>query len=160
MREIESLSETDFIDHPVWRFSGGDTKVSPLKKLPCSNLNGKIVGTYVELSNGDRFPALLGNIELDNPAMTEQFLTLSILKNGKWFHLARYHDLDYETRGPSALEEFLELSTEEVFPIKYDISLFVVADKSCSTGSIGRDPRQRLSMEDLMLLVVPKVIEP
>jgi hypothetical protein len=35
--------------------------------------------------------------------------------------MARYHDIDSDTRGPDALAAFLKMKKEEIFPITWDI---------------------------------------
>jgi hypothetical protein len=157
MRDIETLREPDINDFPVWRYSGGETNVIPVKKLPCANLVGKIVGTYVTLSNGTRVPAILGNMDVDDKKVNDHFLTISILFNEKWFHLARYHDFDFDSRGPIALAAFLKLRCSDVFPIEFDVSSVVKGSPSACRGLIVGDVKDKLSEDELMELIVPVV---
>jgi hypothetical protein len=110
---IEELQIADFKEHPVWEFVNDDTldetAVRPVESIPVPTLCGKVVGTMVQFSNRSIVWATLGNIDENDPRSTQQFLALSIERDGKWFHLSRYHDFDSATRGPEALANFLGL---------------------------------------------------
>jgi hypothetical protein len=97
------------MDRRIW--------VRSVTVLPVSKVTGKIVGTPVLLASGREVWALIGNVDSTNPRLTEHFLTLSIEREGKWFHLARYHDCDYAERGPDALAQFLGVPVTDIFPI-------------------------------------------
>ena len=96
----------------------------------------------------------LGNIDLDSARSTQHFLTLSVERGRRWFHLARYHDVDRAREGPLALAHFLELTPAEVFPISYDVSVHVVGDVNVTRGSILAEPVERLSSSELIALAV------
>ena len=93
--------------HPIWRFVTDDdpdeTWVLPVNGRRVSRLAGKIVGTEVMLADVPDSWAVFSNIEPDDEQLTEQFLSLSLFVNGRWFHLARYHDFDARMRGPGWL---------------------------------------------------------
>ncbi len=155
MKPIANLTTEDLATHPVWNYledRRGNVVVSPVLRLPVPSLKGRLVGCQVTLSNGQRQWADLSNIDLHNEKATSHFLTLSITKNGKWFHLARYFDADYARRGPSALSAFLELPVQEIFPISYDISPFVRQAVIPTSGVIPAEPPVRLSEEELTRL--------
>jgi len=86
--------------HPVWEFVSNDepaeTDVHPVVQVPTDSLENRIVGAEVELANGSRVWALLGNIDVKDSRRTRHFLTLSLFVRDEWFHLARYHDVDCE----------------------------------------------------------------
>lgn len=149
---VDELTEKDFQTHPVWEFSSieepDETVVVPIKKLPTPNLDGKIVGCEVIFSNGSSHTAMLGNVDTENPKSTEQFLGISIWKNGKWFHLSRYFDPDYKQNGPAALSKFVGVNVQEIFPISYDIRKYSRGKKGSLVGKILKEPRKRLSSED------------
>ena len=65
----------------------------------CS-LASRIAAAQVALHKGRRLWATLGNIDLRTSRSTRHFLTVSLYIDDAWFHLARYHDLDVEERGP------------------------------------------------------------
>src|SRR5262249_37701259 len=121
MKTVDSLSIEDLRRHPVWQYAtrerADETSVRPIKRLPASNLTGKVVGVPVVLANGRKVWALIGNVDATNPRLTTHFLTLSVERDGRWFHVARYHDFDYEERAPEKLAAFLGLAVNEVFPI-------------------------------------------
>src|ERR1043166_3289623 len=126
-KRIEDLDLTDVESFSVWQFTNedseaGDTIVRPIKQTPVKNLNGRVAATQVRLSNGTRIWALIGNVDTENPRLTEHFLTLSVFRGGEWFTMARYHDSDAAERGPTALARFLGLTVDEVFPISSDSS--------------------------------------
>ena len=159
-KRAESLTVEDLIAHPVWMFTGsdrkGETVVRPVGRLPVTSLSGKILGTTVTLANGSDVWALLGNIDQNNARLSEHYLTISIERAGRWFHLARYFDVDYARRGPEALATFLSLPPEQLFPITYDVRNYVSGgDPAALCGAIPRLPRKRLSIEELAALAVP-----
>ena len=104
LKPVESLTVADLRANPVWKYANndemGETSVRPVKKFPVANLAGKIIGAQVRLSSGLAVWALIGNINSNNKRLNKHFLTLSLERDGKWFHLARYHDFDFDTRGP------------------------------------------------------------
>lgn len=124
-------------------------------RLPVATLVGKLVGTEVMLANGESAWALVGNVDPTNVRMTEHFLTLSIERDGRWFTLARYHDIDYAEKGPDALARFLGLPVDAVFPIRYDIRRFVKGEIDALNGTISKEPRERLSRAEIIALAVP-----
>ena len=93
-KPIASLQISDLEKHPLWQFAiddeAGDTAVQSLKRLPVSTLAGKIVGRHGpvcqrRISGG----GTVCNLDARNPEMNEHFLTLSIERNRRWFHLQR-----------------------------------------------------------------------
>ena len=158
-KPVESLQPIDFGIYPVWQYvnsdAAGETSVRPVARLPVASLNGKLVGVQVLLANGTATWALIGNVDTKNPRMTEHFITILLHKNCQWFALARYHDFDTDTRGPSALAKFLGLEVDEVFPISYDLSRFVKGGPKALRGSILKEPRERLSRSEIIALAVP-----
>src|SRR5947199_6129775 len=108
---VESLTVADFKAHPVWEYLNddeiGETMVRPVEKLPVESLDNIELGTQVRLANGSKVWAIVGNFDVTNPRATGHFLFLSIERGGKWFHLARYHDVDFASGSPEALARFL-----------------------------------------------------
>lgn len=154
MKRVEDLTVADLAEHPVWEFVGGELTVAPVVDLTVDSLLNRIVGTQVQLANGSRAWGTLSNVSLRNARSTSQFLTLSIENKGDWFHLGRYHDVDYDERGPKQLAEFLGLPITSVFPILYDISNVVSADPALVKGSIPLEPQERLSRDELIQLAL------
>jgi hypothetical protein len=159
MKPIESLLPADLATSPVWRFvssAGSDeTWVQPVRRLPVSSLSGKMVATEVTLANGKRVWALIGNVDVNDPRLTQHFLTLSIERDGRWFRLARYHDHDYSTHGPEALASFLALPVDVVFPIAYDVRQYSRGKPAALAGEVHKEPRERLTRSQLIALAVP-----
>jgi hypothetical protein len=147
-------------EHRVWEFmpesaERDETWVRPVSRLPVHSLSGRIVVSSVRLANGEEVLALIGNVELNDPAKNDHFLSLCVLKpSGERFHLARYHDVAYKREGPEALAEFLGLSLEEVFPIEYDLSSIARGEPESVKGIIPLKPRVRLSRSELIALAV------
>jgi hypothetical protein len=159
IKPIDSLQVADLQAHPVWQYTnreGADeTFVRPVKEAPVDDLAGKIVGTEVMLANGQRVWALIGNVDPTNAKLTQHFLTLSVERGGRWFMLARYHDFDYAEKGPEVLADFLRLSVEDVFPVRYDIRQYVKGKADALSGDIPREPRERLSRAEIIAMAVP-----
>lgn len=159
VRPVDSLRVEDLQAFPVWQYTGRDagdeTYVRPVRRTPVTSLTGRVVGTQVVLGNGERVWALIGNVDPNNPRMTEHFLTVSVERCGRWFGLARYHDFDFAERGPDALARFLGLPVDAVFPLTYDISHVVKGRAAAIQGQILKEPRERLSRSEIIAMAVP-----
>lgn len=159
IKPVEKLQISDLKASPVWQYVNSQeddgTAVGPVKKIPVTNLNGKLVGIQVQLADGNSKWALIGNVDNENPRLTEHFLTLSILHNDKWFTLSRYHDFDYSTNGPDALAKFIGLDVDQIFPITYDISAYVKGDSSALSGKILKEPKEKLTRAQIIAMAVP-----
>src|SRR5437016_2287797 len=97
-KAIADLTVEDLSRHPIWDYfedRKGRIVVVPVRQTPVRSLRGRLLGCQVALGDGQKQWATLSNIHLKNQSATSQFLTLAITKNGKWFHLARYFDVDY-----------------------------------------------------------------
>ena len=155
-KTIDTISVGDIQTNPVWKFCrGGEMVIEPVKKIPCTTLSGRIVGTQVELADGTMVWALLGNVDTENPAISKHFMTLSIESRGDWFHLARYHDYDYEEHGPAKLSEWLRKPLEQVFPIAYDIRHIFKGESVALKGKIEREPSEKLTRAEIIAMAVP-----
>lgn len=155
MKPVDSLELADLEAHPIWAFCTGDVcDVHWVKKVPVRDLAGKLVATEVCLANGTKAWALIGNVQPGDARLTAHVLTLSVLKDNVWFRLARYHDYDYNERGPAALALFLGLSVDEVFPISYDITRYVLGDPGGLSGTIQKEPLEKLTESQLITMVV------
>jgi len=156
---ISSLRVQDIEKYAVWQFTPNheydDTAVQPIKRLPVANLAGKVVGCPVQLANGESCWGLLGNLHANNTKLNQHFLTLSLERKGRWFHLARYHDFDYDDRGPEALARFLGLGVDDVFPILYDVRKYVRGNPAALAGNVLKEPSIRLTREEIIALAVP-----
>lgn len=162
LKKVEELGITDFEKHPVWKYVNMDEKnetmVSPIKRLPVNSLINKVIGTSVVLFNKEEVWGMLGNLDETNPKFTEHFRSLSIVRNGVWFHLARYHDVDIKKNGPNALAKFLGLTVEDVFPISYDLrNICSNGLSSILVGKIARETKRKLPRAQLMALAVPDI---
>lgn len=144
--------------HPVWEFVSDDepdeTYVHQIAERPIDSLGSRIVGTEVELANGLRVWALLGNIAIKDVRQTRHFVTISVFLRNEWFHLARYHDVDHDERGPEQLAEALGMAVDDVFPIRYDIGKWVSGVADAVRGAIHAVPPERLSRAELIKLAV------
>jgi len=158
-RPVSSLRPNDLKAHPIWRFVTDDTPdetwVLPSGAKRVTRLAGKIVGTEVTLADGSRRWALLSNIEQDNAQLIEHFLSVSLFVNGRWFHLARYHDIDAARCGPRALAAVLRRPVGNVFPICYDLRPYVRNGPSWLEGIYRRSPRRKLTRAQIIALAVP-----
>jgi hypothetical protein len=159
MKPIETLTVADLREHPVWQYATSRSKdeahVRPVKNIPVSNLNGKVVGSPLVLANGSRVWGLVGNVDVTNHRLTAHFLTVSVERDGKWFHLARYHDFDADERGPAQLAAFLGLDVDDVFPIAYDVRQYAKNDSLSLRGTIKAKPDETLTRDQIIALAVP-----
>lgn len=158
-RSLDSLRPSDLEGCRIWKYArdsaGDNTWLNPVLKTPVEDLNGRLIATRVILANGASTWALLGNIDVQKPEFTKHFLTASFERGGEWFHLARYHDRDYEKRGPKQLAEFMNLPIHEVFPIAYDVSAEVVGPPEVTHARILAEPEQKLTRAEIIALAVP-----
>jgi hypothetical protein len=156
IKPAESLTVADVEAHPVWEFLNddeiGETMVEPVKMIPVETLDNRLVGTQVRLANGLEVWGLIGNFDVKHPRATRHFLTLSIERGGKWFFLARYHDVDFTSGCPEALARFLGLGVDDVFPITVDVRRFVRGDPAALTAIMLKEPQERLTREELLAL--------
>jgi hypothetical protein len=160
LKTVEKLTPEDLRAFPVWEYTNADeevdeTVIRPIAKTPVKTLTGRVVGSQVKLAGGALQWALLGNIDASNPTLTKHFVTLSLFHDGRWFTMARYHDLDADTHGPDALAAFLGLPVDSVFPIAYDISALCIGDAAALIGTIPRKPTERLTRSQIIALAVP-----
>ncbi len=85
---------SDLQQHPVWESilddEADELSVFPVGLLPVADLEGRFMGTRVQLANGDLHWAMLFYLDANDTRKTEQFLSLRIERSGKWFDLARY----------------------------------------------------------------------
>src|SRR5258708_2695668 len=157
---LSQLTVADLSHDPVWEFTHSDdpdddeTAIRPVFGLPVSDLKNRVVGIEVTLSNDSKCWAILGNIALYNSRQTRHFLTISVEREGNWFDLARYHDVDYSRRGHAQLAAFLGMSVEKVFPIRYDLSPVVVSTAEGTRGAVPLDSDDRLSSNELIALAL------
>ena len=153
-KPVEKLTIQDLKTHPIWEYVNdhrfGDTVVRPIKRLPVTTFAGRVVGSRVTLAQGEFVWALIGNVSVTDSSFTQHFLTLSIRHKNRWFTLARYHDVEWGRRGPTALAQLLGKNVKDVFPIKYDLSEFLQAPSGALTGEILEDPVERLSRKELI----------
>jgi hypothetical protein len=73
----------------------GETMARPVEMIPVETPDNRVVGTRVRLANGLEVWGYFGNFDVTDPRATRHFLSLSIERNGRWFHLARYQDFDF-----------------------------------------------------------------
>jgi hypothetical protein len=86
-------------------------------------------------------------VNLFNARQTEQFLSASVEKDGKWLHLGRYFDPPSVRFNPEKVAEFLGMKVDDVFPISYDLRPHVIGNAPPVFGTIVKDP-QRLTKEE------------
>ena len=154
-KPIYSLQVTDFMKNAVWRFTDSDepdeTYVSRVRKFPLAECDGCIIGTEIELSNGDKLVGFVGNLNPKSPSKNEHFLTLSVFReDGTLFHLARYHDTEYKKHGPEKLAKFLGLRVADIFPTSFTIPRTILGTRGDYRGILNREPSKKLTSEELI----------
>jgi hypothetical protein len=157
IKQLEELTAEDIETWPIWEFTNAhehisETIVRPVTGIPVTSMAGRLVATRVRSASGDLFLAQLGNIDLSDPRSTEQFLTISVIRNGQWFTMARYHDIGSDKRGPAALASVLGMRVDDVFPISYDISELCIGNPAVVVGTIHKEPREKLTEAELIRL--------
>ena len=160
VKAVDELTPSDFAVHPVWEFvNDGEANlpheafVRPAHIIPVSSGDSRLLGTELTLADGRRVNGFLGNVDLQEPVSTEHFSTVTVFDDcGNRFDLARYHDVDFESRGPAALARFLKSNVESVFPMTYDISTIAVGEPESIRRTIRAVPDSRLSRDELIQL--------
>jgi len=161
-KNVEEIGVSDWANFPVWEFTNADETnhdllMRPVTELPVDNMNGRLVGSQVQLSGGGRVWAALGNLNLQDYEFTKHFLTVTVFQNNDRFTMSRYHDLDWDDNGPAALANFLGLSIDIVFPMSYDVSRFCVSQYPVTRGVIVSEPTERLTRSEVLKLVKTNV---
>ena len=155
---IDNIPNSELFKHPLWEFAldreeeQGETAIRPVKRLPVDSLTNKVAVVSVTLAGGMICKAMLSNVDLQNKRKTEQFITLSVESEGKWFHLARYFDGD-ENHSSDNLARFLNLHTNLVFPVSYDLTGIAIGLEDVVKGQIPRVPKEILSSDERMKLL-------
>jgi hypothetical protein len=155
---LHSLSPLELLAASVWEFDRAcdGVAVRPVRPLPVSHLEGRLVATHVTLANGDRVATLLGNLSVARPELNQHFATLTFFRaRAERFELARYHDPGRETHGPAALARFLGLPLPSVFPVTYNLAGAVDGPASAMSGKITAEPVVQLSRSELIELALP-----
>lgn len=161
-KPISELTPDDLARWPVWEYvlddeeeTEDETWVQPVTDPPVGDLTNMLIASRARLSSGQPVWCLLSNVALQDERKTHQFLAVTIYRDdGAPFDLARYFDVDYSRRGPDALSAFLSLPVDQVFPIAYDISAWADGLPEVVTGSIRREPTERLSDAQRLALVL------
>lgn len=153
------IQVSDLEQHSVWEAilddEADEPSVFPVQPLPVIKLDSRFIATRVRLANEHITWAMLFNVDLTDLRKTEQLVQLRIEHNGRWFWLARYWDVDAESKGPEALAQFLGLSVDEVFPIQYDLTGLATGLASVIKGQIRKEPRERLPSDEIIRMCVP-----
>jgi hypothetical protein len=141
----------------VWRFTNSDEdelEIESCVKDQYANLDGLIIGNRVSFSDGSSHWALFQNVSLADQRVNDHFLTLTIHREGKWFPLARYHDVGHQQYGPPALADFMKKRISDVFPIHYDLRNTLNSDSSLLTGVVPAEPSVRLTEDQIISLAL------
>jgi len=162
-KPVHCLTPEDLAKFAVWEYDltaetaeGHDESwVRPVEHYPVTDLSNRVIGASVSLHQGTRMLGCLGNVALHGAKSTREFLTLSLWFQNEWVDLARYFDVDHAERGSLALSRRLGLPVTEVFPITYDISEHAEGLRSVLNGIIEAEPKNRLSEDERMALVLP-----
>ena len=155
------LLSVDLERYPVWEYDldeegGPEPLLFPVLDLPVFDLTNRVVASKLRLNNGDEQHGMISNLDLGRPELNEHFLLLSLLKDGRWFTMERYHDPKFSELGPAALASFLGLTLDEVFPIEYDVSRACKGAPESVRGHIDPIPKILHSTEELIRLALPK----
>lgn len=145
----------DLERHTIWQYTPSGTAdvcVKPVTRVPADRLVNRLVASRVTLGNGQRRWALFGSVTADQPRLNQHLMSIGILGNDAWFHLARYYEFDRETRSPQALAEFLGLKIVDVFPISYDLRESVRGTAEALVGTMLAEPVERLTREQIFEL--------
>ena len=129
--------------------------VTPHTKLPVCSLDSCLIGSEVQLACGTKVWALVGNVSTNDAYANKHLMGFTLFNDGKLFHLARYHDPEYDHNGPAGLAKFLGIAIDDIFPIQYDFRSFVSGgDPAALAGTIDKNPTELLNEDQLMDLIM------
>lgn len=140
-KSVSDLTVQDLMRYPVWEYLYDDEMypdeswVHPVKKIPVTSLESRIIGLEVRLANDELRWATFEDIDLQNETLEYQTLVFDIYDHGEWFPLAT-HGISYPRYGPRQFAEFLGLPVHDVFPIAFDYSHLVKCTNCCTNGLI------------------------
>lgn len=115
-----------------------------------------MVSCQVTLASGERVWTLIEFLKVELPKLSEHWRRFYfLLPNGRWFRLARYHDIGglQGIAGPKALAKALKRKNSEVFPFRFDVSEVCTLRSTALADVIAIKPRERLTLEQIMPLV-------
>jgi hypothetical protein len=156
LKDVGQLTEADIRVHPVWEFNTvreemGETVMSPITNLPVKHLIGRLVGTEVVLACGVTWPALLGSLDLQDPAPNEHLLTITFMKGLERCHFGMDPCISVSAQ---SVAKFLGYSVEQIFPIHFDISEWCIGHTKSVRGSILQEASVRLPLQERISLVM------
>lgn len=155
---VGKLTEALLRKHPVWEFTNEDgsdeMSVRPVKKLPVISGDGRLFGSEIRFADGSVAFGLIGNLSLTDKEQNAHFRTLTVFLKGKAHGVSRYHDFDFEKRGPTALAKQIGKKPGEIFPISYDLSAVAKGAKDCVAGVILAEPKKKLTRQALIAAAV------
>ena len=124
-REIGSLTEDDLKLHRVWEFKTAENSdgygVVRVLGHPVISTVERIIATQVTLANGTKLWATAQGFVRGNRRETENWLSLSILFDGKHIFLGDTSMYRIPEYSPEAVARQLGLEMHEVFPIHFDV---------------------------------------
>lgn len=154
---LAALTVADLQRHPVWEFGNysgqSECELAPVTDIPCLEMTGRLVGTEFRFADGNSCLGVLGGVTPNCPEYAEFLLSISFTKNGEWFHLSNPHQFDYARFGPPQLAAFLKKRIDEIFPISFDISEFVIGHPSAVRGTINEKPSRVATLTEIIDMV-------
>ncbi len=165
-KPCDKLTPDDLKKFPVWTLDlanegvpGRDeTWMVPVRQIPVASLDGCACMANASLACGKRVVATLWGIDLKDLRRTEQFVTISLWLDGKWWALSeRSFPSDsggLESHLPSDLASKLGLDISAVFPISYDISQFASGPEVIIRGKILTERREKLTTSQRIALAL------
>jgi hypothetical protein len=168
-KPADKLTPEDWQKYPVWTFDLGneakpgrdETWMTPLKKLPATDLRNGGCHANAILACGDPVTVVLQGVKLQNDpkenALWEAFARIQAaqnltpfkpqkmrysiwVKDRWWMSKNDGHFLsliDFQKHEPAELAAALGHTLDEVFPISYDISLFAIGPADIVKGKIS-----------------------
>ena len=159
-RQVLEIPPDELLRVGVWEYvpetdTTDETYVAPVDSLPVSTLTNRVAAIETRRADGAGLITVLSGVELKNPRLTRLALSPSFLLPGEgWFHLARHFDSNYAEAGPVALAKALGAPIEAVFPISYDLRRLAIGEPSVLCGSIPSEPKERVTLKELLRLVL------
>jgi len=156
--KVGSLTPENFLTTPVWQHVidfGASELIEPAPQ-PIYTLDLRIIGGVAKRPGGKDIYIAISGLDARRPEKNAHFASFSIWWNSQWFHLARYFDADFEKKSPVAFCRQYNLTVNDIFPINYDFSHFVMDPAAAvAKGQLNSDYNGiRLSRQELAALAV------
>jgi hypothetical protein len=143
LRTFNQITEDEMLLYPVWEYIMGINNddgfaLQPTINYPVHDLLVNEVFTKVTMANGGKYWGMIGGVSFYNKKETLDEMFLALHVNGKRFSLGRKYERQAERNciELGKLKAEVQLNKDEIFPIEYDVSMYVMGSPDALKGFI------------------------